>query len=64
VPGTLEGPPKVRVLVDGLEGAVSQDDIHGDPLICDDTVMTLKPTVSASEARTHIANALAGASHY
>lgn len=64
VTGTLEGPPKIGILVDGLEGAIGQHDIHRDPLICNDAVMALEPTVSSSEARTHIANTLAGPSHY
>lgn len=64
VASALEGPPEIGLLVDGLERSISQDNVERDPLICDDTVMALKPAMSTTKAWTHIANALTCSGHW
>lgn len=64
VTSTLEGPPKIGLVIDGLERSISQDNVERDPLICDDTVMALEPAMSTTKAWTHIANALACSGHW
>lgn len=64
VASTLHSPPEVRVLVDGLDGTVGEDDAKGHPLVGDDTMVTLEPTVTTTKGRAHVADTLASASHY
>lgn len=64
VASTLHSPPEVGVLVDGLDGTIGKDDTKGHPLVGDDTMVTLEPTVTATKGRAHVADTLASASHY
>ena len=62
--GSLHGPPKVRLLVNRLQGAVGEDHVYRDELICDEAVVALKPAVAASKGRARVADALASPGDY
>ena len=63
VAGTLDGPPEVRVGVDGLEGAIGQHDVHRDKLVGNEAVVSLKPAVATPESRAEVADAFASSRH-
>lgn len=63
VASALEGPPQVRVGVDGAELAIGSDDLGRDKLISNEAVVALQPSVAAAESGTHVADALAGTGH-
>jgi hypothetical protein len=57
--GSFHGPPKVRPLINRLQGAVGEDHVHRDKLIGDEAVVALKPAVAASKGRARVADTLA-----
>lgn len=64
VSSSLEGPPKIGLVVDGLERAISHDNVERNPLISNDAMMALKPAVTTTKTGAHVANALACSSHF
>jgi hypothetical protein len=64
VTSTLEGPPKIGLVINGLERAISHDNVERNPLISNDAMMTLKPAVTTTKTGAHVANALAGSGHF
>jgi len=63
VTGALHGPEEFRVRIDCDQAAVAQDDIHRDELVRYESVATLKPSVTTSEAGTQIAHTFACSRH-
>jgi hypothetical protein len=60
----LHTPPQVRFRVNRLQVAVREDDVHGNELIRDKAMMTLKPTVAASKTRSQEADTFTGSRNY
>lgn len=63
VAGTLHTPPKVRILVNGLDATISENNVHGNKLVGEKTMVALKPSVTTSESGTQVADTLAGSSN-
>lgn len=63
VAGTLDSPPEVGAGVDGLESSVGEDNVHGDELVGNETIVALQPAMATTKGGTQIADTLAGASH-
>lgn len=63
VTGTLHRPPEVCALIKCCHSPISKDDIHGDKLVRDQTMVALQPAMSASEGRSENANTLTRSSH-
>lgn len=64
VASALHRPQQVRLAVDGLQRAVGEDDIHGHDLVGDEAVVALKPAVTTSQGRSHVAHTFASAGDY
>lgn len=59
----IQGPPEVGFGINRLQTAVGEDDIGGNELIRNQSMVSLKPAMSASQGRSQIADALAGPGH-
>lgn len=62
--GSFHSPPEIRVLVNRLGGSVGEDNVHGDELIGNIAVLSLEPSVAASQRRSHVTDTFTRSSNY
>lgn len=60
----LESPPQIRVLADGLQGPVGENNVGGEKLVRHEPVVTLKPAMTASEGWSEVTDTFAGTRDY
>lgn len=64
VAGALHGPEDIGVLVHCDQAAVGFDNPHRNELVCNESMMALKPPVTTSKGGAYVTDTFARSSHY